>query len=336
MTGGVFSRMSESSSQPERVFVSGASGFVGTNVVEELVSRGIEVSALVHNSPVKVESDLIDTTKGGLFDADSVHAAMDGCDAAIHLVGIIMEKPDQGVTFEKMHVEGTKRVLAAAEQAGVKRYIHMSALGSRPSAVSRYHQTKWDAEVAVRETCAESDMVFTIFRPSMIHGPRGEFMQQAAGWALGKELPYLFMPYFGKGLLGFGGSGKIAPVYVKDVARLFVEAPGNLAAYGMIYNVAGPHDLDWPAMHHVVSKAVRGKKKAAIPVPAWYAKLLTKLAPASWLPFNLAQVQMSQEDNVGDITELRNDFAADLAGDLAAFEPTVQGYVDELKAAMKA
>ena len=319
--------MSEQPSQPKRVFVSGASGFVGTNVVEELVARGIEVSALVHNSPVKVESDLIDTTKGGMFDEDALHAAMDGCDAAIHLVGIIMEKPDKNITFERMHVEGTKKVLAAAQAANVKRYIHMSALGSRPKATSDYHKTKWQAEVHVRESCANSDTVFTIFRPSMIHGPRGEFMQQAAGWATGKELPFLFMPYFSKGLLGLGGSGKIAPVYVKDVARLFVDAIGNLAAYGMIYNVSGPDELTWPQMHHVISRAVRGKKKAAIPVPAWYAKLLTKIAPASWLPFNLAQVQMSQEDNVGDITELRNDFAVKLA----AFEPTVQSYAKALK-----
>ena len=287
-----------------RVFVSGASGFVGTSVVEELVSRGSRVSALVHESPVEVESDLIETTKGGLFDDDSVSKAMAGCDAAIHLVGIIRENPDKGVTFERLHVEATRRVLDAARAAGVSRYVHMSALGTRPDAVSGYHATKWAAEELVRS----SGLRWTIFRPSLIHGPRGEFMRQAAAWARGKALPYLFMPYFGGGVLGLGGAGKLQPVHVADVAAAFAEAVGNDTAVGRVYNVAGPDVLTWPGMYAIISEAVVGKKRPAVPIPTWYASLLTKVAPASWLPFNAAQVAMSREDNAGDTTEFRADF----------------------------
>ena len=308
--------------QPQRVFVTGGSGFVGTNVLEQLVAAGIEVSALARDGTVSVDSPLISVTKGGLFDADALRAAMDGCDAVIHLVGIIFEKPEKGVTFERVHVEGTRAVLDAMAATGVKRLVHMSALGARPDAVSEYHKTKFEAESLVRQ----ADVAWTIFRPSMIHGPRGDFMRQAAGWARGKAVPFVFMPYFGKGVTGFGGSGKIQPVYVKDVAKAFVTAIDNPKAIGRVYNLCGPDVMTWPQMHHLISKAVRGKKKAAVPVPAWYAKLIAKIAPANVLPFNLAQVQMSQEDNVGDTTE----FLADFDLEPAPFEPTVQGYASEL------
>ena len=306
-----------------KVFVDGATGFVGTNVIEELVARGIEVSALVHSGSVKVESDLVVETRGGLFEPAALAAAMAKCNAVIHLVGIIEEKPSKGITFEKMHVEGTRVVLEAAKKAGIERYVHMSALGSRANAVSEYHKTKYAAEQLVKE----SGLTYTVFRPSMIHGPRGEFMKQAAGWARGKALPFVFMPYFGKGILGLGGSGKIAPVYVKDVARAFVDALTNDKARGRIYNLCGPDVMDWPQMEHVISKAVRGKKKAAMPVPAWYAKAVASVVPASWIPFNKAQVQMSQEDNVGDMTEFLSDFNTTPA----PFEATVQSYANQLK-----
>ena len=305
----------------KRVFVDGATGFVGTNVIEELVARGIEVSALAHSSSVKVDSGLIRETKGGLFGPESLAEAMAGCDAAIHLVGIIEEKGD--ATFEKMHVDGTRVVLEAAKAAGVERYVHMSALGSRANAVSEYHKTKYAAEQLVKQ----SGLTYTIFRPSMIHGPRGEFMRQAAGWARGSQLPFLFMPYFGKGLFGLGGSGKIAPVYVKDVARAFADALTNDKARGRIYNVCGPDAMDWPTMHKIISTAVRGEKKAAVPVPAWYAKAVASVVPASWIPFNKAQVQMSQEDNVGDMTEFLGDFDIEPA----PFEATVQSYGQQLR-----
>ena len=308
--------------QPQRVFVTGGSGFVGTNVLEQLVAAGIEVSALARDGTVSVDSPLISVTKGGLFDADALRAAMDGCDAVIHLVGIIFEKPEKGVTFERVHVEGTRAVLDAMAATGVKRLVHMSALGARPDAVSEYHKTKFEAESLVRQ----ADVAWTIFRPSMIHGPRGDFMRQAAGWARGKAVPFVFMPYFGKGVTGFGGSGKIQPVYVKDVAKAFVTAIDNPKAIGRVYNLCGPDVMTWPQMHHLISKAVRGKKKAAVPVPAWYAKLIAKIAPANVLPFNLAQVQMSQEDNVGDTTEFLTDFNLEPA----PFEPTVHGYASEL------
>ena len=308
---------------PGRVFLSGGSGFVGSAVLNELISRGLGVNALVHDADLDAPADAdVNTVKGGLFDHAAVELAMRGCDAAIHLVGIIEERPKKGVTFEHVHVGGTRVVTEAAERAGVARYGHMSALGTRPNARSRYHQSKWQAEQAVRE----SKLAWTIFRPSLIHGPGGDFMKQEAAWARGTAPPFLFMPYFGGGPLGLSDKTTLQPVYVKDVARAFVDALNLPPTAGRIYNLAGPDVFTWPAFHKVASEILLGRPKRSAPVPAWAAKLLASAAPAALLPFNRDQVLMAREDNSGDTTE----FKADFDFPLAPFAATLREYQDAL------
>ena len=311
-----------------RVFVSGASGFVGTAVVAALLRRGYAVNALVHTGDVELPADLksaasdLKTVRGSMFDGPALDLALRGCDAAVHLVGIIEESPKAVVTFESVHVGGTRAVVDAAIRLGVGRYVHMSALGARPDARSRYHKTKWEAEEYVRANAP----AWTIFRPSLIHGPRGEFMRQEAAWARGTAPPFLFMPYFGGGPLGTGGAGKLQPVYVGDVADAFADAVDRPAAAGRVYNLAGPDVMTWPEMHRTASEIIRGRSKVPAALPAWAAKAVAAVAPASLLPFNRDQVVMSQEDNTGDITEWRNDFGARPV----PFGPTLRGYADQL------
>ena len=193
---------------PRRVFVTGASGFVGSAVVEELLSRNFAVSALVNRRPLTTGIGQVQSIKGDLFDDRALDDAMRGCDAVIHLVGIILEKPARGITFERIHYQGTKTVVNAAKRNGVKRFIHMSALGTRPDAASNYHKTKFAAEEYLRA----SGLEWTIFRPSLIHGPAGEFMRMEARWARRTAPPFLMMPYFGAGMLGLRGAGKLQPV----------------------------------------------------------------------------------------------------------------------------
>src|SRR5271154_4231316 len=106
---------------PERVFVTGAGGFVGTAVIEELTSRKYLISALVNRRGLKETGGNVDSVKGSLFDPASLDRGMQGCSAVIHLVGIIMEKPSRGITFDRIHLQGTQNVVEAAKRCGIKR-----------------------------------------------------------------------------------------------------------------------------------------------------------------------------------------------------------------------
>ena len=316
------------------VAVTGATGFVGRHVVPALLDAGHTLRALVRDpKKVTVKRSGVQYVPGDLFDPASLRELVAGADAVVHLVGIIMEKRDAGQTFDRVHVQGTRNLLAAAKEAGsVTRWAHMSALGSRPDAEAGYHLTKWQAERAVRE----SGLTYTIFRPSIIHGPDGEFMQMVASWfrsAFNPPLPvpagrFPFIqggvPYFGRGLLGLGGAGRLQPVYVDDVADCFAKSLTSDAAANETYPMGGPDVFTWPQLYKAVQANLPGAlDKVIIPVPAWYAKMI---AGFPGVPFNWDQVVMSQEDSTCDTGKVEHDFGIELA----AFEPTVKSYAAQI------
>ncbi len=314
------------------VALTGGTGFVGRHVLPKLLAEGHEVRALVRD---QARWDTIDKRvhriEGDLFDDEAVHELVEGVDAVVHLVGIIMEKPKQGQTFERVHVESTRRLIEATRAAaahrqsqgrgGAVKWAHMSALGSRPNAVSMYHRTKWQAEELVRG----SGLDYTIFRPSIIHGPDGEFMQMVRGFWCGFFPPFI-VPYFGAGPLGTGGAGRLQPVYVDDVATCFTSALTNPKASGETYPLGGPLAVTWPQLYEAVGRHLANKRnKRVFPVPAWYAKII---AGKPGVPFNLDQVIMSQEDSTCEIAKVESDFGIKLAD----FEATVAQYAGSIQA----
>jgi uncharacterized protein YbjT (DUF2867 family) len=306
---------------PKRVFVTGGAGFVGASVLRELQSRGHAVHALVNRRDLPAGQG-ITPIRGDLFDPAALDRGLAGCDAVIHLVGIIAERPRHGITFDHIHVEGTQAVIEAARRAGVRRLVHMSALGTRPNAPSHYHRTKHHAETLV----TQSGLDWTILRPSMIHGPRGDLLRMAARWARRQAAPYLFMPYFGPGVLGRGRPAKLQPVHVDDVARAFADTLDNPKTIGQTYPLAGSQTLTWPEFLCTTAQAIVGKPRLTFAIPAWYARLLTQITPRAWLPFNRDQVLMSQEDNTADMTE----FVRDFAWTPGAFSDQICHYAKEL------
>jgi NADH dehydrogenase len=156
----------------------------------------------------------------------------------------------------------------------------------------------------------------------MIHGPRGEFMQMAAKWSRMQAPPFLFMPYFGAGFLGFGGAGMLQPVYVNDVARAFVDALENPRTIGEAYLLGGTEQLTWPELHRTISQAIVGRKRWTFPLPVWKAKLLAAIGLGKVAGFNRDQIIMSQEDNTCDLTKFEQDFGWTPRG----FEESLKSY----------
>ena len=304
-----------------RVFLTGGSGFVGSAIIRELLGREYAVNALSHQGSVASQRSSLREFKGDLFDASALDEAMRECDAAIHLVGIIMEKRARGVTFERIHYEGTRSVVDAARRDGVRRFLHMSALGTRPDAASEYHRSKWRAEQYVRD----SGLDWTIFRPSLIHGPGG-FMQMEAAWALKNAIPIVAIPYFGSGLLGLGPSGLLQPVYLGDVARAFVDALKKPQTVHKTYDVVGPDHFTWPQLHQAAAQEIVGHGRLVAPMPAWFAKLLAGAGLGRLLGFSRDQVIMSQEDNTGNPAPLQQD----LGWATQPFRATMRQYASQL------
>ena len=176
-------------------------------------------------------------------------------EAVIHLVGIISEVGES--TFENVHQRGTRNILAAAQQAGVRRFVHMSALGTRPNAASRYHQTKWAAEELVRH----SGLDFTIFRPSLIYGPQDQFINLFARIIrLSPVVPLLGSP-----------RARFQPVSVEAVAAAFVRSLGEPKSSGQTYDLCGPEAL---TLSEIVDQilAVLQRKRLKLQVPLGLAR----------------------------------------------------------------
>ncbi len=306
-----------------RVFVTGGSGFVGRSIVRELIARGHRPVCLVRDRQRFLErmsdlpADRLEAVAGDLFDDAALTKAVDGAEAAIHLVGIITERPFAKQTFERIHLEGTRRIVDACKASDTRRTVHMSALGARPNAVSRYHQTKWAAENLVRD----SGLNWTIFRPSIIHGPQGEFMRMmrlfmcsATVQTLGVlPAPFPIIPYFGD------GQHRVQPVSVKDVAHCFVAALSQPETIGQAYELGGPEAISWKELYRTCRALMPDAKhwKPMISQPVWAAKLMARtlmrlpiLPPA--LRFDVGQVQMSQEDAVCDIAPVERVFGMKL------------------------
>ena len=164
---------------------------------------------------------------------ETLERGMAGCDTVIHLVGIIREQPATHATFERVHVQGTVNVLESAAATGVRRYLHMSALGTRAEARSRYHRTKWAAEEAVRS----SPIPWTIFRPSIIYGRGDEFVNMLA--AMIRRYPVT--PVIGDGLQ------RLQPIPVEHVAEGFARAVALDGTAKHVYPVGGPTSSRWCA-----------------------------------------------------------------------------------------
>lgn len=282
-----------------RIFVTGGAGFVGREVVRQLCGAGHKVCCLVRDAEraKRVLPAAVELHPGDLIEPESFKAGLCECQAVIHLVGIIVEKGQ--ATFERVHVQGTEDLLRAASAAGIRRFVHMSALGSRPDAKSRYHRTKYQAEQAV----IQSGLDWTIFRPSVIFGPGDQFVNLLA--RIIKSAPVV--PVIGE------GESRIQPISVRNVASCFALAVGDPVSHRKVYELGGPQRLTYNQIYQIIARVLEKKKKAVhIPIPLVKPGALI----SEWLlpnpPITREQLIMLQEDNICDSTDAVHDFSLEL------------------------
>jgi NADH dehydrogenase len=213
----------------DEVLVTGGTGFVGTRVCRALIARGWMPRLLVREgSEGKIPPDVrrrCRITTGDVADPESVVNAAQGTDAIVHLVGIIREFPEKGITFEKLHVAATRNVIEAAKYWKIPRLVHMSSLGARAGSPVAYFDSKGRAEEMVRS----SGLDWTVFRPSVIFGEGDGFLSRVK--EIVSKLPVVPVP----------GDGRyeLQPVWVGDVARGFAEALSKPESVGRSYDVGG-------------------------------------------------------------------------------------------------
>ena len=314
--------------------VTGATGFVGRNVVRELLARGLRPICVVR-SPVNLlaQHPNVDEGKLGVVtvsvsEPSRLYEAAEQSQAAIHLVGIILERRLNGQTFARVHTEGTRDVVEVVTRAGIRRYVHMSALGTRPNAATPYHRTKWEAEECVRRSVLD----WTILRPSVIHGPEGAFMRLMRRLVCGFVPPVI--PRFGR------GQARIQPVSVKDVAFCFVESLFRAGSIRREIPLGGPKAYSWTGLFEVCRARIpRAKRwKPIISMPPSVAKVLAVLsAPvlalsevlvpsAGLFRYDCGQVRMAQEDSVCDHTVAERLFGIRMR----AFEEELAAYAERI------
>jgi len=226
-----------------RVAITGGTGFVGRHLAERL------------DDPVVISR----RTGVSLDDLDALAAAFAGCDVVVHAAGINREIGDQ--TFERVHIDGTRNVVAAARRAGVGRIVMVSFLRARPDCGSGYHESKWAAEEMVRG----SGIPHTVLKASMIYG-HGDHMVDHVTRAVRT------WPVFGT--VGFRPR-TVRPIPVADFVDVLVAAAEGRVSEPTVA-VMGAEELPLAEAVRRVAP-VAGRRALFVPLPVWAIRVLAQI-----------------------------------------------------------
>ena len=269
------------------ILVTGGTGFVGGHVVHALRAAGKDVRVLVRDrrAGARVEAWGATLAEGDMTDPASLRAAIDGCEAVVHLVAIRQGREER---FRRVMVEGTRDLLAAATAAGVGRVVHMSALGTSDQTkdLVPYYGAKWDSERLVEG----SGIPYVIFRPSFVFGTDGGILPTFV--KLARFTPVT--PIIGS------GRQRIQPIWVDDVAEYFVRAVDLEAAPGRIFELGGPDAVSWNEFWERLKRA-RRSRRPSVHVPVRLMRLnalVTERLPGDIPLTNDLLTMLEHGDNV--------------------------------------
>jgi NADH dehydrogenase len=210
------------------ILVLGGSGFIGRHVCHALSARGLSVTAPTRNRE-RVKEDLIllptvDVVTTDVHDPNILVRLMRGCGAVINLIGVLHDGRGKA-SFDQAHTGMARKVVDACHRAKVSRLLHMSALNAGVDAPSAYLRSKGEAEQIVRA----SGLDYTIFRPSVVFGRDDHFLNLFAKVQALLPLVLLAMP-----------NARFQPIFVEDVAKVFVDSLAHTQSLGLAYELGGP------------------------------------------------------------------------------------------------
>ena len=232
-----------------KVLVTGATGYVGAAVVRRLEADGHAVRPFSRASG------------GDIANPASVEEAMDGVDAAVNLVAILEGSPE---LFDQVVAGGARNIVAAARAAGVRRVLHMSALGvtEKHAPLTGYWGAKWKAKRAV----IESDRDWTVFEPSFV------FSQSGGAFAEFERLTRLpVVPVIGNGRY------RHQPVWLGDVAAAFSRALERPETIGKVYPLGGPQVFTFDELLDEIARVTGRRSHPKVHAPAACVRLQAKL-----------------------------------------------------------
>lgn len=274
------------------IFVTGGTGFVGSAVVRRLRERDEEVRSLARNPTLpdaqRLREQGSEVVQGDMTDSASLRRGVEGCEAVVHIAAIRQGRPEQ---FRRIMSEGTRDLVAAAQEAGVRRFVQMSALGVNEQTKDEipYYRAKWEQE----QTVQSSGLEWVIFRPSFIFGRGGGILPTFA--RITRLTPVT--PVVG------AGTQRIQPIWIDDLAEIFADALRNPAAANRLFELGGPDAVDWNELWERLKRA-QGIRRPSVNVPMGVMRLnarLTERLPGE-IPLTRDLLRMMElGDNTADV-----------------------------------
>ncbi len=271
-----------------RVAILGGAGFIGRYVVKRLAERGDVLTVGGRHAAaakfLRLKGDVgqVGLVNLSIADEELLRAFVANQDAVVNLVGILHESGAQ--RFELIHHVAPARLARLAREAGVERFVHVSAIGADPRSTSAYARTKAAGEQAVRDAFPTA----TILRPSIVIGPEDQFFNRLAAIAtISPVIP----------LIG-GGETRLQPVYVGDVADAVVRVIDDSSTAGRTYELGGPRIYTLRALTELLLAEIR-RKRLLVDLPFVLASLQARLmALLPNPPLTPDQVELLKRDNV--------------------------------------
>lgn len=271
-----------------RATVFGGSGFIGRQIVKRLAQRGVVVRAAVRDPEAALflkpmgQVGQIAPVAADIRSETSVAAAVAGVDLVVNAVSLgAQTRRDR---FADVHVQGARRVARLAAAAGVTRLIHMSGIGSDPNSDSAYVAARGHGDRTVRESFPAA----TLLKPSVVFGPGDHFFTTFA--AMARLSPAL--PLFG------GGTARVQPVYVGDVADAAMKALDDAGSAGHDYELGGPTVYTYRELMALLLQTVE-RKRILVAVPERIALILAAFAAlVPGKPLTRDMVKLAVADNV--------------------------------------